>query len=138
MTKPFLSDNIYSNLRKETAHMTDKAYKEWLQTEYIKKKKPTIDALRAMTVDGLYDHIKAYKEFMLELINDYEQEIIDGNIQKQIEKQLRQIDVLENFLAEGLTQNLVQLMLDEDIIMHLINKVRKEQNIGAYCEISFE
>ena len=118
--------------------MTDKAYKEWLQTEYIKKKKPTIDALRAMTVDDLTDHIKAYKEFMLELINDYEQEIIDGNIQKQIEKQLRQVDVLENFLNEGLTQSLVELMLDEDIIMHLIKKVRKEQSIGATCEISFE
>ncbi len=118
--------------------MTEKAYKEWLQTEYVKKKQPTVDALRQMSVDGLFDHIKAYREFMLALVMDHEQAIVDGNLQKQIEKQLRQIDELETFLNKGITNSLVGIMLDEEIIVHLIEKVKKDQTIGACCETSLK
>lgn len=118
--------------------MTEKRYKEWVQTEYIKKKQSTVDALRQMSVDELYEHIRAYKDFMLSLAMDHEQEIMDGNLEKQIEKQLRQVDVLEKFLKEGITESLVHIMLDEEIIMHLIKKVKKDQTIGACCETSFD
>ncbi len=117
--------------------MTEKAYKEWLQTEYTKKKQSTLDALRHMSVDHLYNHIKAYKEFMLELIMDHEQAIVTANVQKQIEKQLRQIDELESFLNKGITNSLVSIMFDEEVIVHLINKAEKDQMIGACCETSF-
>lgn len=117
--------------------MTEKAYKEWLQTEYTKKKQSTVDALRQMSVDNLYDHIKAYKDFMLELIMDHEQAIVTTNVQKQIEKQLRQIDELEVFLNKGITNALVNIMFDEEVIVHLINKAEKDQIIGACCETSF-
>lgn len=118
--------------------MTEKAYKEWLQTEYTKKKQSALNSLRQMSVDKLYDHIKAYKEFILALAMDHEQEIIDGNLEKMFEKQLRQVDELENFLNQGITNALSNIMLDEEIMMHLIEKVKKDQTLGAYCETSFE
>ncbi len=118
--------------------MTDKAYKEWLQTEYIKKKQSTLDALRSMSVDELSDHIKAYKDFILCYAEENEQAIVDGRVQSQIEKQLRQIDDLETVLNKGITNALVNIMLDEEIIVHLVEKNKKDQTIGAQCETSFE
>lgn len=128
----------YGHIKRGYVLMTEKRYKEWVQTEYIKKKQSTVDALRQMSVDDLYDHIKAYKDFMLSLAMDHEQEIMDGNLEKQIEKQLRQVDTLEKFLKDGITESLVHIMLDEEIIMHLIKKVKKDQTIGACCETSFD
>lgn len=118
--------------------MTDKAYKEWLQTEYTKKKKTALDSLRHMSVDELFTHIKAYKEFTLELALDHEDAIISGNLHRLFEKQLRQVDELERFLDEGITNALANIMLDEEIFMHLIEKVKKDQTFGACCETSFE
>ncbi|HEY8406330.1 MAG TPA: hypothetical protein VIK67_05590 [Acholeplasma sp.] len=118
--------------------MTEKAYKEWLQNEYIKKKKSTLDSLRSMSVDELFDHIKAYKEFILAYAEDHEEEIVDGNLQGQIENQLRQIDDLETVLNQGITNALANIMLDEEIIVHLVEKKKKDKVCDIICETSFE
>ncbi|WP_025724647.1 hypothetical protein [Acholeplasma granularum] len=115
-----------------------KNYKNWVETEYVKKKQPTVDALRSLSVEDLNEHIKQYKQYILSLVMDHEQEIHDGKLTKQAEKQLRQIHELETFLNEGLTNALIQIMLDEDIMLHLIKRVQKDQEIGACCITHFE
>ena len=115
----------------------EKSYKPFVETEYYKKKKPTVDALKKLSIDELSDHIKAYKEYMLSLVMDHEDQLLDNRLQSQTEKQLRTIDQLESFLTDGITNALVHIMLDEDIILHLIDKAKKDQTLGACCKTPF-
>lgn len=115
----------------------EKSYKTFVETEYYKKKKPTVDALKKLSVDELCDHIKAYKEYMLALVMDHEDQLLDNRLQSQTEKQLRTLAELESFLSEGITNALVHVMLDEDVILHLIEKVKKDQTLGACCKTPF-
>ena len=115
----------------------EKNYKPLVETEYYKKKKPTVDALKRLSVEDLCAHIKAYKEYMLTLVMDHEEQLLDNRLQLQTEKQLKTIDQLETFLREGITNALLHIMLDEDIILHLIDKVKKDQTLGACCKTPF-
>ena len=100
--------------------MTEKAYKEWLTTEYTKKKQSTVDALKQLSLDDLSQHLTEYKEFMLSLVLEHEQSIVDASLQPMIEKQLRKIDSLESYLKTEVTTAFVNIMLDEEIIVHII------------------
>lgn len=115
----------------------EKRYKIFVETEYYKQKKPTVDALKKLSVEDLLEHIQAYKNYMLELVMSHEEQLLDNRLQVQTEKQLKTIDQLEKFLSDGLTNALVHIMLDEDIILHLIDKVKKDQTIGACCKTPF-
>ena len=43
-------------------------------------------------------------------------------------KTLRTLAELESFLSEGITNALVHVMLDEDVILHLIEKSEERSN----------
>ncbi len=115
----------------------EKNYKPLIETEYYKSKKHTVDALKRLSVEDLCVHIKAYKEYMLTLVMDHEEQLLDNRLQHQTEKQLRTIDQLETFLSDGISNALVHIMLDEDIILHLIDKLKKDQTLGACCKTPF-
>nr|WIF87893.1 hypothetical protein QOL21_05225 [Acholeplasma laidlawii] len=68
---------------------------------------------------------------------DHEDQLLDNRLQSQTEKQLRTLAELESFLSEGITNALVHVMLDEDVILHLIEKVKKDQTLGACCKTPF-
>ena len=54
-------------------------------------KKPTVDALKKLSVDELCDHIKAYKEYMLALVMDHEDQLLDNRLQSQTEKTVKNV-----------------------------------------------
>lgn len=117
--------------------MTEKTFKEF-QKEYVKKKQSTLDALRGMSVDSLSEHITEYRKFILSYIEENDDAIVTKKVQTHVENQLKQIDSLERVLSQGITDTLVQVMLDEEILMHLVEKNKKDQRIGACCKTSFK
>lgn len=107
--------------------MSDKAYKEWLQVEYLKKKQSTIDALRSLSVEQLAKHIKEYKEFILTFSEENKHYIKETQIEQHVTDQLKEIESLEMILQEGITNQLAHIMLEEEIIVHVIEKAKEER-----------
>lgn len=107
--------------------MTEETYQELLEIEYAKKKKVTLEALREMSVNELLEHLKLYKEYIMSLTEEHEQAIVDGKLSDYIEKQLNQVDNLECFLCKGINKALTNIMLDEDVLLHLITNVEKSK-----------
>ncbi|CCV64317.1 conserved hypothetical protein [Alteracholeplasma palmae J233] len=105
--------------------MTEKACKDWIQTEYLKKKKTTIEALRSLSVEQLTKHIKSYKEFIVTFVEENDVYIQKAQIQEHVEKQLLEITALEKILEFGITDRLVNVMLEEEVIVHVIEKTKK-------------
>ncbi|MFA5692066.1 MAG: hypothetical protein WC907_00490 [Acholeplasmataceae bacterium] len=116
----------------------ESTYKKWLQNEYYKQKKPTLNALRSLSVDDLLIHIRDYRDFIVSLVDDNEKIIKDANLERFIEKQLKQIDDLELLLSKGIDNSLINIMFDEEKIIHMINKSKKNQQEGASCKTSID
>ncbi len=114
------------------------SYKKWLQNEYYKKKEPTLEALRSLSVDELNLHIKDYKDFLIDLIKENDNIIKSSNLEKLIEKQFSQIDDLELLLSKGISNSLINIMFDEEKIIHFINKTKKDTKEGANCKTSLD
>ncbi|NLK12499.1 MAG: hypothetical protein GX312_02800 [Candidatus Phytoplasma sp.] len=106
--------------------MTEKAYKEWIETEYLKKKQSTIEALRSLSVEQLTKHIREYKEFIISFSEENELYIKEAKIEEHVINQLSGIEALEKTLEYDITNQLAHIMLEEEIIVHVIQKAKEE------------